>query len=485
MIPGRSFWPLPHHLSPHYNEPMSDAEQSQVELIREAFHYQSRFTGSTMVFKIDFPVTEDLEFPLLMRDLALLARTGFRVVIVPGAKEWIDSVLGEYGIVSRYAGENRITPAAAMPFVEMAAFHVATRFMTGFAAGNSVSASADRVEAVIGNFVRARGLGVVNGADMEHSGRVDKSFTDSIERILNLGMVPILPCIGWSPAGKPYNVPSDEIALAASTALGAAKLFIVSVHSGLRKDAYAIPDNVDIGENGRVIRLTPQEAEAVLESAQGSQTAANTAVPPTATGPAEKDKPIAELRLALRASRAGIERVHIIDGREPGAILRELFSNLGAGTMLYADEYESIRPLKNAEIPDILRIMEPLMQQGILIRRNADIIHEKQEDYAVFEIDGSIHACGALHDWGESQGEIAAIATDTAYADMGLGRRIVRYLIDRAAKQGLRRVFVLTTHTHDWFEFLGFKEVPVESLPEQRRKIYDHARKSKVFALEL
>ncbi|GHV88714.1 amino-acid acetyltransferase [Spirochaetia bacterium] len=441
-----------------------------VALIREAFHYQSRFAGSTMVFKIDFPVTEDPAFPLLMRDLALLAQTGFRVVIVPGAKEWIDSVLGEYGIVSGYAAGNRITTAEAMPFVEMAAFHVANRFMTGL--------SADRVDAVIGNFVRARGLGVSGGVDMAHSGQVDKISIDSIGRILNLGAVPILPCIGWSPAGKPYNVSSDEIALAASTALGAVKLFVVSVHEGLRKGAYSLPENISIGENGRVIRMTPHEAEAVLASLHGDASALVNAGKPG-------DKPLAELRLALRASCAGIERVHLIDAREPGAVLRELFSNLGSGTMIYADEYESIRPLKTKDIADILRLMEPLMQQGLLIRRNAEVIQEKKEDYAVFEIDGSVHACGALHDWGESQGEIAAIATDPAYTAMGLGRRIVRYLIDRAVKQGFRRVFVLTTHTHDWFEFLGFKEAPVESLPERKRNGYNRERKSMVFALDL
>jgi amino-acid N-acetyltransferase len=103
----------------------------------------------------------------------------------------------------------------------------------------------------------------------------------------------------------------------------------------------------------------------------------------------------------------------------------------------------------------------------------------------VFEVDGSVHACGALHDWGEGQGEIAAIATDPAYADMGLGRRIVRYLIARAKQGRLRRVFVLTTHTQDWFEFLGFKECSVESLPERRRRVYDRKRKSKIFALDI
>jgi amino-acid N-acetyltransferase len=153
--------------------------------------------------------------------------------------------------------------------------------------------------------------------------------------------------------------------------------------------------------------------------------------------------------------------------------------------MIYQDEYESIRPLKTQDIPDILGLMEPLMLRGVLIRRDSEDIQKKKEDYAVFEIDGSIHACGALHDWGEGQGEIAAIATDTAYADMGLGRRIVRYLIDRAVRQGLRRVFVLTTGTHDWFEFLGFKESAVESLPSEKRKKYNMVRKSKVFALDL
>jgi amino-acid N-acetyltransferase len=465
---------------------MDNTCSSQVELIREAFHYQSRFDGSTMVFKIDFPVTEDPAFPYLVKDLALLARTGFRVVIVPGAKEWIDAVLAEYGIVSGYLNEKkpegsaltftntRITTGAAIPFVEMAAFHVAARFMTGL--------SASRVDAVIGNFVRARGLGVVEGLDMEHTGKVDKILTDSISPLLNLGMVPIIPCIGWSPAGKPYNVPSDEIALAASAALGAVKLFIISVNGGLRRGSYRIPENIAVNEKGRIVRLSPQEAEAVL--AANRETATKKGHAETAGGDGT-DKPLRELGLALQASKAGTERVHIIDGREEGAILRELFSNLGAGTMVYADEYESIRSLKGADIPDLLRLMEPLMLQGILVRRNAEDVREKEGDYVVFEIDGSIHACGALHDWGEGQGEIAALATDPVYTDMGLGRRIIRYLIDRAIKQGFRRVFVLTTHTQDWFEFLGFRECTVESLPERKRRNYDRKRKSKIFALEI
>ena len=453
---------------------------TEMDLVREAFHYQSRFAGSAMVFKIDFPVTSEASFPSLIKDLALLAQTGFHVIIVPGAKELIDSVLAENGIDTQYApseahGSIRITSAKAMPFVEMAAFHVATRFMTAL--------SANHCDSVIGNFVRARGLGVLDGCDMECSGKIEKIRVKPIVKILDSGMVSILPCIGWGPSGKPYNVHSDEIAMAAASALGAVKFFIVSAGKNLL--SLKLPEDLKSarytsGENGkssgRIVRLTPKEAKEILNL--------NTVLAEKNKEAAENNKAIEELRLALAVSKAGIERVHIIDGREDGAVLRELFSNLGSGTMVYADEYESIRPLETQDIPDVLRIMEPLMQQGILIRRTAEDIQEKKEDYWVFGIDGQAHASAALHRWGE-QGEIAAIAVDNAYADMGLGSRIVRFLLNKAAKDGLRRVFVLTTQTQDWFETLGFKESNTDFLPEERRKTYNPERKSKVYTLEL
>jgi len=153
--------------------------------------------------------------------------------------------------------------------------------------------------------------------------------------------------------------------------------------------------------------------------------------------------------------------------------------------MIYADEYDSVRAFHSRDLPDILRLMEPLMQKGILVRRNPEQIQEKKNDYSVLEIDGSVRACGALHDWGESQGEIAAVATDPKYSDLGLGRKIVGYLVEKAKKRKMCRVFVLTTQTQDWFESMGFKEASVDSLPEQKRKTYDQSRNSKVFALGL
>jgi amino-acid N-acetyltransferase len=493
---------------------------SQVDLIREVFNYQSRFEGTTMVFKIDYPVIEDPGFPGLVKDLALLAKTGFKVIIVPGLKENIDTVLQRHNIDSSYTSAHgipvRVTTSQAIPFVEMTAFNTANRFMTFFSGG--------RVDAVIGNFVRARGLGVINGIDTENTGTVDKIYAESLGRILELGMIPILPCVGWSPSGKPYNVPSDEIALAVSSALGAAKLFILSGHKGLKLDNLNIPhgnrpsllrrslhiDNTLLAKrsggisnqaslmqrlltisvdthtsqsnqekpearpDGSLIRLTPLQAEALIKANSGQHKPDSVS-----------EQNLRELKLALQASRAGVHRVHIIDGREEGAVLKELFSNLGIGTMIYIDEHDCIRPLRSRDIPDILRLMEPLMQKDILVRRNPEQIQGKKNDYSVLEIDGSIRACAALHDWGENQGEIAGIATDPHYTDLGLGRRIVGFLIEKARKNQMKRVFVLTTQTQDWFEAIGFKEVPVETLPGEKLKSYDENRNSKIFALDL
>ncbi|MDR0321983.1 MAG: amino-acid N-acetyltransferase [Treponema sp.] len=456
---------------------MDNISWSQVDLIREVFHYQSRFEGSTMVFKIDYPVTEDAGFPALVKDLALLAKTGFKVVIVPGVRENIDAVLKQHEIDTNgyVTGDSlindmpvRITTSQTISYVEMAAFNVASKFMT-FLSGS-------RVDAIIGNFVRARGLGVINGIDTEHTGAVDKIYADSLTRVLNLGMIPILPCIGWSPSGKPYNVSSDEIALAVSEVLGAVKLFIICAQDGQETKTLNIPETLEKRANGSLVRLTPQQAQAFISANSEPKQGEDEEI---------RRQYMRRFRLAFEASKAGVHRVHIVDGREGGSVLKELYSNLGVGTMIYTDEYDSVRGLHSRDLPDILRLMEPLMQRGVLIRRNPEQIQEKKGDFSVLEIDGSIRACGALHDFGEAQGEIAAVATDPMYTDLGLGRRIVGYLIEKARKSKMRRVFVLTTQSQDWFESLGFREASVDSLPEQKRKVYDRSRKSKVFALDI
>jgi amino-acid N-acetyltransferase len=434
--------------------------REQVDLIREVFYYQSRFAGKTIVLKIDYPILNAPHFPQLLKDLAMLRATGIEIILVPGAREWIDAVLKEYDTESEYVGGVRIATQDSIPFIRMAAFDVANRLMTLL--------TAFQANAVIGNFIRARGIGVVDGVDFQNSGRVEKILTESLQQILDQGMIPIFPCIGWNAAGKPYNLASDDIALAVAEALQAEKLFFVTASDGFLETRFTLPPGLVKNSDGRVARLSLEEAEQVL-----SLNAGNT------------DPDLKYLAFSLAACRKGTERAHVVDGRMEGAILREIFSNLGIGTMVYGSEYESIRPMNADDIGDVMRLMQPLVKEGILINRTEDDLMGRQGDFVVYSIDGVVHACGSLHDYGEGQGEIAAIATNPVYSHLSMGRKILSYLVEKAVRVGMTRVFVLTTQTVDWFEQLGFVEATLESLPAKKRDTYNHARKSRIFAVEL
>src|SRR5215831_3454750 len=435
--------------------------REQVDLIREVFYYQNRFAGKTIVLKIDYPILNASHFPQLLKDLAMLRATGIEIILIPGAREWIDAVLKEYDIESQYVDGIRIATPDSIPFIRMAAFDVANRLMTLL--------TAFQANAVIGNFTRARGIGVVNGVDFQNSGRVEKILKEPLQQILNQGMIPIFPCIGWNAAGKPYNLDSDEIALAVAEALQAEKLFFVTDSDGFMDTRFKLPAGLVKNSDGRVARLSLEEAEEVLKL--------------NAPNP---DPDLKYLALALTACRNGTERAHVVDGRMEGAILREIFSNLGVGTMIYGNtDYESIHPMKAEDIGDVLRLMQPLIEEGILIQRTEDDLTVRQNDFVVYSIDDVVHACGSLHDFGDGQGEIAAIATNPVYAHLSMGRKILSYLVEKAARIGMTRVFALTTRTVDWFEQMGFVEASLDSLPAKKRDSYNYVRKSRIFALEL
>ncbi len=278
-------------------------------------------------------------------------------------------MLKEYDIESEYVQGVRIATQDSIPFIRMAAFDVANRLMTLL--------TAFQANSIIGNFIRARGIGVIDGIDFQNSGRVEKILKEPLQQILDQGMIPIFPCIGWNAAGKPYNLESDEIALAVAEALQAEKLFFVTDSDGFMDSRFALPPGLVKNSDGRVARLSLEEAQEVLNLNAGSS-----------------DPDLKYLTLALAACRKGTERAHVVDGRMEGAILREIFSNLGIGTMVYGNDYESIRPMKADDIGDVLRLMQPLMEEGILIKRTEDDLMARQADFVVYSIDDVVHACG-------------------------------------------------------------------------------------------
>jgi len=434
--------------------------KEQVETIRQAFGYINRFKNETFVIKIESSLLTSPFFPLLIKDIAILHDMGIRIVLVPGAKTRIDEVLAAYNMHSRTINNIRISPPEAIPFIKMAAFDVSNTVMTMLAANNT--------NAVIGNWVRAKSIGVLKGVDFKNSGAVERLQTDIIRNVLEEGLVPIFPNIGWNAKGKPYNLSSNELAYTISSELKAAKLFFITDFGGISAQGLALPENVYVTSENYIAQLTIDEAKKLL--------ALNKHAP--------AGQALELVSLAHRACAAGVQRVHVIDGRVEGMLLKEIFSNRGFGTMIYVNQFENIRPMQFADIPDVLRIMQPLIEKEILVARTAEQLEATLSDYCVYEVDGTVHGCGALHEYG-NQAEIAGIAVDTPYNNLGIGEKIVSYCKGKAIEKKLKQVFVLTTQSADWFLKLGFAETTFDNLPAERKLTYNKKRKSLILAQKL
>ncbi|MBF9018728.1 MULTISPECIES: amino-acid N-acetyltransferase [unclassified Oceanispirochaeta] len=427
--------------------------REHVDLIREVFSYNRRFKDSLFVIKIDSSIIDHPYFSILVRDLSLLHQNGIRFVIIPGAHDRINEILGQYNISYESRGGIRISSDEAINFIKMAAFDVSNKVMTQL--------SGYDIPSVIGNWVRARALGVIDGVDYQNTGKVDKIKTDSIQTLLKEGHIPIFPCIGWNAKGDPYNVSSDELAKVIAVEMGASKLFFITADTVLSSENCNVPSEMILTEDGRISKLSLGQTQQLLE--------------------ANPDNPLMiRVESAFQACEQGVNRVHIIDGKSDGAVLKEIFSNLGIGTMIHNNTYERIRKMESKDISSVLSLMKPFIDKGILISRSRQDLTEMKKDFVVYSMDGIIHGCGALHRYSDDLAEIAALAVDRKFVHLKIGGKIVSYLLEQAQNKGLKRVFVLTTQTSDWFQNLGFETADVEDLPEEKRSQYNKDRNSRV-----
>ena len=413
----------------------------KAENIRDVIRYLQKFKDALVVIYLDDKTIGSPLFSSHIRDIAMLHQVGLKVVIIPGARTRIDEVLGDAKIEWTYKDNTRVTSDAAMPLVKMAAFDVTNTVMTSLAANG--------ITAVIGNWVRARAKGVLDGLDFGPAGEIDKLDTQSLKTVLTDGFIPIFPCIGWSATGRPYNISSQVLAQQVAVELKADKLFFVMGQDGaVLKDGEIVP----------AINI-----EEIDEYVGGNNSNL--------------------LLLAKMACQNGVNRAHIVDGNLDGVLLSEIFSDLGSGTMIYTNNYGKIRSMVQTDIPSVLALMRPFIASGKLLPRTEADIAASLNDFVVYEFDGGVRACAALHKYEDGQAEISAVAVDEAFGHMGIGPALVESLIQKAKEQGARSIFIMTTQATDWFEKIGFKEDSIESLPQARRAKWTPERGSKVYRL--
>ena len=429
------------------------------ENVRDVIRYLQKFKNALLVIYLDDKTISSPLFSSHIRDIALLHQAGLKVILIPGARRRIDEILKNANIKWTYNETFRVTSAEAMPLIKMAAFDVSNTVMTSLAANN--------ISAVIGNWVRARGRGVLNGFDYGTAGEIDKLETEAILKVLDDGFIPIFPCIGWNAAGHPYNISSMLLAKQVAMNLKADKLFFMMFNEEINAQKYIIPEGFALSESGNIPAMSLEEVDRFIE------------------GNPSADSEIKNLlKASQEACRAGVTRVHILDGNIDGVLPCEIFSGLGSGTMIYTGNYGKVRAMEQTDIPSVLAIMKPFIESGKLLTRTEAQIADSLEDYIVYEIDGQVHACAALHFYEDGQAEIAAVAVDENYAHMGIGPKLMDNLIEQAIEGQATSIFIMTTQTADWFEQLGFEEDVIDSLPEARRKLWTPNRGSKVYRLK-
>ena len=426
-----------------------------VSWFREAAPYIHAFRGKTFVIAFGGEIVDEGKFAPLSHDINLLVSLGVRVVLVHGARPQVESQLKFRGIARRFHLDRRVTDLASLEVVKQAIGYTRTEIeaQLSVALPDSPMAGAN-LRVAGGNHVIARPLGVIDGIDMQYTGRVRKVDTVPIKARLDAGELVLLSPLGYSPTGEIFNLTMEDVAAQAAIALKADKLlFLVDT-----------PGAMDAAGN-LIKEFTAREAQAFLS--------AHDDLPdPVRRG----------LSCTIDATLHGVKRAQLVSRHIDGALLKELFTHEGSGTLV---AHEALVVLREAVIDDVgavLGLIEPLEQQGVLVKRGRELIEMEISHYSIIEHDGKITGCVALYPFPENQmAELACLAVSQQWRAHGHGDALLRHIVQRARAIGMKRLFVLTTQTAHWFVERGFVEAELTELPMRKQMLYNYQRRSKVF----
>jgi len=431
-----------------------------VQWIRSAAPYIHAFRGKTFVIAFGGEAVADDTFLGIIHDLNLLHSLGMKLVVVHGSRPQIEAILAQQNIASRYAFGLRITDAETMDCVLEASGQVRSRIEALLSLGiaNSPMAGA-RIRVASGNFITAKPLGVRDGVDMELTGQVRRVDVDAIRQRLDDGDIVLISPLGYSPTGEIFNLALEEVATQVAVRVHAHKLVFLMETEGVRN-----------GRRRLLTELSTKDAEALLA--------------------AGADKLPADIQLylpqAVSACEHGVKRAHLISRHLDGALLLELFTRDGVGTMIASTPLANIRSATIDDVGGIIAIIEPLEEQGILVRRSRERLETEIERFVVAEHDNAIIGCAALYAFPEEKmGELAALAVHPDFRREGYGEALMHEIETRARKLKLATLFVLTTRTSQWFLERGYRNASVADLPMEKRALYNYQRKSQVYAKRL
>ena len=430
-----------------------------VAWFRSVAPYINAFRGKTFVIAFGGELVADGKFVELTHDFNLLAALGIRLVLVHGARPQIEQHLSKNNLADTYHFGIRLTDAETMQCVKEAVGRVRVEIEALLSMGlaNSPMANAD-IRVAGGNFITARPIGIINGVDLQHTGTVRKVDVAALRDRMEFGEVVLLSPLGYSPTGEVFNLTLEDVATATAIALDADKLVFLMDTDGVQD------------KKGKLSKeLTVAQAQAALDKKHNLP-----------------DDVALFLPCAIRACEAGVARTHLISRHTDGALLQELFSDEGIGTMVVESTLNTLRAASIEDVGGILQLLRPLEAEGVLVRRSRELLEREIIRFVVLEHDHRIIGCAALYPFpNEASAELACLAVDAQCRDRGYGEAILKHISSLARTQGMKKLFVLTTRTAHWFVERDFKEVDVNQLPKEKKALYNYQRRSKVFVKNL
>ncbi|WP_089534992.1 amino-acid N-acetyltransferase [Escherichia coli] len=433
-----------------------------VEGFRHSVPYINTHRGKTFVIMLGGEAIEHENFSSIVNDIGLLHSLGIRLVVVYGARPQIDANLAAHHHEPLYHKNIRVTDAKTLELVKQAAgtlqLDITARLSMSL---NNTPLQGAHINVVSGNFIIAQPLGVDDGVDYCHSGRIRRIDEDAIHRQLDSGAIVLMGPVAVSVTGESFNLTSEEIATQLAIKLKAEKMIGFCSSQGVTND-----------DGDIVSELFPNEAQARVE-AQEEKGDYNSGT-------------VRFLRGAVKACRSGVRRCHLISYQEDGALLQELFSRDGIGTQIVMESAEQIRRATINDIGGILELIRPLEQQGILLRRSREQLEMEIDKFTIIQRDNTTIACAALYPFPEEKiGEMACVAVHPDYRSSSRGEVLLERITAQAKQSGLSKLFVLTTRSIHWFQERGFTPVDIDLLPESKKQLYNYQRKSKVLMADL
>jgi amino-acid N-acetyltransferase len=436
-----------------------------VPWFRSVAPYIHAYRGKTFVVALAGEAIAAGKLNAFVQDLAILQAMGIKLVLVHGFRPQVNEQLAAKGHVSRFSHGIRITDAVALDCAQEAAGQLRFEIEAAFSQGlpNTPMANAT-VRVVSGNFLTARPVGIVDGVDFQLSGLVRRVDGAAIRRAIDIGALVLLSPFGFSPTGEAFNLSMEDVATQTAIALQADKLVFMTEVPGIHEQLHDPESPIDT-------ELALADAKRYLVELPAPQH-------PT-------DKAF-YLQHCVKACEGGVERSHILPFAADGALLMEVFTHDGIGTMVVDEKLESLREATSDDVGGILQLIEPFERDGTLVRRERAEIERDIATYTVIEHDGIIFGCAALYPYPEARtAEMAALTISPQVQGQGDGERILKRIEQRARAAGLDSIFVLTTRTMHWFIKRGFQQVDPDWLPEARKRKYNWDRRSQVLVKKL